>query len=82
MTRSSIVAAVVVTLLLALLIWWRDERTGVERATEALSPLSRAVHRPRGAVTAVPTSRPVASAVQPAAIPFEDAPDGGAARSR
>jgi hypothetical protein len=69
MTRSSIVAAVVVTLLLAILIWWRDEHSGVERSTEALSPPSSAVNRSPGEVTAVPTARPVAPAVPPSIVP-------------
>jgi hypothetical protein len=69
MTRSSIVAALVVTLLLAILIWWRDERSSVERSTEALSPPSSAVNRTPGEVKAVPTARPVAPAVPPSIVP-------------
>ncbi|HWO08119.1 MAG TPA: hypothetical protein VNN80_01525 [Polyangiaceae bacterium] len=65
MTRSSIVAAVVVTLLLGLLLWWRDERTSVERATEALTPPSGAVLRATGEVTAQPSARSVSPAVGP-----------------
>lgn len=69
MTRSSIVAAIVVTLLLALLIWWRDERTSVERSTEALHPPSSAVHRSTGEVAAVPTARPVSPVSPPSVVP-------------
>lgn len=78
MTRSSVVAAVVVTLLLGLLIWWRDEHSGVQRITEALTPPSKAVPRSTGKVTVVPAV-PSAS---PGAVASTEPPEPPAAAPR
>jgi hypothetical protein len=82
MTRSSIVAAVVVTLLLGLLIWWRDEHSRVDRASQALTPSSSAVSRVTGEAMVVPATRRVAPSIGPSIVPYESTPDAGVPASR